>query len=176
MRDEIAQILLGEIDVQITRLESLDKQIPEMVRNAVSALNVAVKTERESAAKIALTISAAQKQILAAAQAASNAELMNMQKRMYKVMEEVSLQIREESAAPSPSAWKIKVSLALSCVLLLGGLAGSIIGAARYGKSLALTAEQAQQLSMGKALMEILPQLDKATKDKLVHQLEKNMH
>lgn len=174
MRDEIAQILLGEIDVQITRLESLDKQIPETVKSAVADLNGAVKAERESAAKIALSVSVAQKQILAAAQAASNAELMNMQKRMYKVMEEVSLQIREESVASSPSAWKIKVSLALSCVLLLGGLAGIIIGATNYPKSITLTALQAQQLSMGKTLMEVLPQLDKATKDKLLHQLEKN--
>lgn len=174
MRDEIAQLLIGEIDVQISRLESLNTEIKETVKSAVADLNGAVKAERESAAKIALSVAVAQQQIVAAAQAASNAELINMQKRMYKVMEEVSVQIRDDSVTSSPSAWKIKVGITLSWVLLLGGLAGFIIGAARYGSSHVLTAEQAQQLSIGKSLMEVLPHLDKATKDKLLHQLEKN--
>lgn len=174
MRDEIAQLLIGEIDVQIKRLESLNKEIPETVKNAVSALSVAVRAERESTAKITLTVSVAQKQILAAAQAASNAELAIMRKQLYTMMEESLSQFREEAVAPR--AWKYKIGILALSVMLLLGVAGMAVGATWFGKARSVTAEQAHQLAIGRAFLDLLPKLDKATKEKLAQQLEKSIH
>ena len=82
-------------------------------------------------------------------------------------------QVRDEAGASAPAAWKIKVGLVLSGVVLLGGLAGGIIGAEWYGKG-APSQEQVKQIAAGKDFLQLLPQLDQATRDTLVHLIEKN--
>ena len=105
---------------------------------------------------------------------AAQSEVGKMRAQFSDVVVEMLEQVRREAGEVAPSGWKIKFGILALSVMLLSGAAGLAVGATWFSKVRPNTAEQAQQLSIGKSLMEILPQLDKATKDKLLHQLEKN--
>jgi len=147
--------------------------IQSAVDKALVDLTEAVKEERQAAAQISEATAAAYQQVVSAAKAATEIEAPKMQTQFVSIAQDVLKQVRDEAGASAPAAWKIKVGLVLSGVVLLGGLAGGIIGAEWYGKG-APSQEQVKQIAAGKDFLQLLPQLDQATRDKLVHLIEKN--
>lgn len=147
--------------------------IQSAVNSAVADLTNAVNAERQAAAEISQATAAAYQQVVAAAKAATEAEVPKMQTQFIGIAQDVLQQVRKEAGAAAPSAWKIKVGLVLSGVVLLGGLAGGIIGA-NWSGSGKLSADEVKQIAAGKDFLQLLPQLDQQTRDKLVRLIEKN--
>lgn len=150
--------------------------IQSAVAQSLADLAEAVKAERQAAADIGKATAEAHSQIIAAARAASEAEVPKMHAQFINIAQDVLLQVRKEAGAAAPQAWKIKVSLGIAALVLLGAAAGAIIGSTWWGKAAPakLTDEQSKQIEAGRDFLQVFPQLDQGTKDKLVRMIEKN--
>lgn len=148
--------------------------IQSAVSQSVAELDAAVKAEREAAANISQATAEAYTQIVAAAKAATEAEVPKMQAEFSKIAQDVLAKIRKDASASAPHGWKVKVALATAGLVLLGGLAGGVIGAAWSGKRATLTEEQTQQIAAGKDFLQLLGQLDQPTKERLIKLVQKN--
>ena len=102
------------------------------------------------------------------AKGAAEAEAAKLQAAFTKVAEEVLQDIRKQAHAAAPSAWKIKVAVSLAFVVALSGAAGAVVGA-WYTKQ-----AQAREIAAGKDFLQVLPQLDQATRDKLARMIDRN--
>lgn len=171
-------VVAALINAQLIRQAGEDAMfsIQSAVDLAIGDLSTAVKEERKAAAGISKSTDLAYQKIISMTKAASQSEVAKMREQFSEVVIEILEKMRSEAGETAPSGWKIKFGMLALSVILLSGAAGLAVGMTWFNTVRPSTALQAQQLSMGKSLMEILPQLDKATKDKLVHQLEKNMH
>lgn len=148
--------------------------IQAAVTQSLSDLGEAVKAERQAAADIGRATAEAYTQIIAAARAAGEAEVPKMHTQFVNIAQDVLQQVRKEASASAPYGWKIKVSMGIAGLVLLGGLAGGIVGAAWFGKGTAPTVEQSKQIEAGRDFLQVLPQLDPGTRDKLIRMIEKN--
>lgn len=106
------------------------------------------------------------------AKGAAEAEAAKLQAAFTKVAEEVLQDIRKQAHAAAPSAWKIKVAVSLAFVVALSGAAGAVVGA-WYTKR-AHSEEEARQIAAGKDFLQVLPQLDQATRDKLARMIDRS--
>lgn len=147
--------------------------IQSAVDKVLVDLAEAVKDERKAAADISQATASAYQQVVIAAKAATESEGPKMQAQFISIAQDVLQQVKKEAGAAAPAGWKIKVGLALSSVVLLGGLAGVVIGSTWYGKP-SKSLDEVKQLAAGKDFLQILPQLDPPTREKLVRLIEKN--
>lgn len=107
-------------------------------------------------------------------QAAAAAEVAKIEAQVAEIAKAVLSQVRKEASASAPHGWKVKVALGVTGLVLLGALAGGVIGAAWFGKAAPPTPEQAKQIEAGRDFLQVLPQLDDTTRDKLVKMIQKN--
>lgn len=152
-------------------IEAAGKQVQADLENAV-------KAERQAAADISRSTSQAYQDIVMAARAATEAEVPKLQVRFVNIAQDVLEQVRKEASSTAPIGWKVKMGFGAGGLVLLGALAGGIIGSAWFAKGrapeAAMTADQAKQLEAGRDFLQVLPQLDEATKNKLIHMIQKN--
>lgn len=152
-------------------IEAAGKQVQADLENAV-------KAERQAAADISRSTSQAVQDIVTAARAATEAEVPKLQVHFVNIAQDVLEQVRKEASSTAPIGWKVKMGFGAGALVLLGALAGGIIGSAWFGKAhtpdATMTAEQAKQLEAGRDFLQVLPQLDEPTKAKLVHMIQKN--
>lgn len=148
------------------------------VQKAKAELELAVKAEREAASDISRATAQAYQDIVTAARAATEAEVPKLQVRFVNLAQDVLQQVRKEASATAPIGWKVKVAFGAAGLVLLGALAGGVIGSAWSGKGRAsetgVNPDQAKQLEAGRDFLQVLPQLDEATKTKLIHMIQKN--
>lgn len=170
-------VVAALINAQLIRQAGEDAMfsIQSAVDQVIGDLSAAVKEERKAAADISKSTDLAYQKIISMTKAAAQSEVAKMRQQFSEVVIEILEKVRREAGETAPSGWKIKFGILALSVMLLSGAAGLAMGMTWFNKVRPSTALQAQQLSMGKSLMEILPRLDKATKDKLVHLLEKNL-
>lgn len=88
------------------------------------------------------------------------------------IASEVSAAIKKESVSTVRLVWTSKVMIATLMMAVLVGAGGIVLGAL-FGPTLspslapALSREQRSQIHIGQAILRVLPQLDKETRDKL---------
>lgn len=111
---------------------------------------------------------AVQEAVDALAKDAAQAEAAKLQATFTQVAEKVLQDIRKQSNAAAPSAWKIKIALSMSLVLAISCAAGVILGS-WYTKN-----SYEKQISAGSDLLQIWPQIDTSTKEKIVKLIEKS--
>lgn len=145
--DILYQDVMGDIQELVEKIESLQKEIPGVTGQAVKQLLDAAANLKDSAAA---------------------AEADKLQIAFTKVAENVLQDIRREAHAAAPSAWKIKVSISLSILAIICASAGAVIGS--FYKS----EEETRQIAAGKDFLQVLPQLDQQTRDKIAKLIEKN--
>ncbi len=156
--------LLGDVGVLHDKVKALDDALPQVSETLRGAGREAAQTIAAAVAKAVTNLN----------QATADAEVARIQAEVGRIAEEVLKQVRKESRADAPHGWKVKIALAVVGVLLLGGLAGGIVGAAWFGKARAITDEEAKQLAAGRDFIQVLPQLDAPTRDKVVRAIQKN--
>lgn len=88
------------------------------------------------------------------------------------ITNEVSAAIKKESVSTVRLVWTSKVMIATLVMAVLVGAGGVVLGALfgpTFSPSLApaLSREQRSQIHIGQAILRVLPQLDKETRDKL---------
>lgn len=139
------------------------------VKAVSSALPGAAEKIRQAAQEGADELKAAVKKAVEdLAKGAADAEAAKLHASFTKIAEGVLEDIRKEAHAAAPSAWKIKVAVSLTFVVALSCAAGVISGAWYIKQT------EARQIAAGKDFLQLLPQLDQATRDKLVKLIEKN--
>lgn len=170
-------VVAALINAQLIRQAGEDAMfsIQSALDQVIGDLSTAVNEERKAAADISKATDLAYQKIISMTKAAAQSEVVKMRQQFSEVVTEILERVRREAGEQAPSEWKIKFGILALSVMLLSGAAGLAVGMTWFNK-VRPTALQAQQLSMGKTLMELLPKMDKATKEKLLHQLEKNMH
>lgn len=162
--DALVAELLGDVGVLHDKVKALNTALPD-VSEAVRGAG------RDAADSIGVAVS---KAVAELTKSAADAEVAKVKAQVNKIAEEVLTQVRKEASASAPYGWKVRVGLGVCAVMLLGGLAGGIIGAAWFGKTHTPTAEQAKQIEAGRDFLLVLPQLDQQTKEKLIRMIEKN--
>lgn len=152
-------------------IEAAGKQVRADLENAV-------KAERQAASDISRATSQAYQDIVQAARAATEAEVPKLQVRFVAIAQDVLETVRKEASATAPIGWKVKMGFGAGGLVLLGALAGGIIGSTWFSKgqapASAVTDEQAKQLEAGRDFLAVLPQLDDTTRNKLIHMIQKN--
>ncbi len=162
--DALVAELLGDVGKLHDRVKALNAALPD-VSEAVR------EAGRDAADSIGVAVG---KAVAELSKSAADAEVAKVQAQVNKIAEEVLMQVRKEASASAPYGWKVRVGLGVCGVILLGGLAGGIIGAAWFGKAEVPTAEQAKQIEAGRDFLQVLPQMDQATREKLIRMIEKN--
>lgn len=137
-------------------------------------LGEAVRSERQAASDIGRATAEAYTQIVSVARAATDAEVPKMHAQFVNIAQDVLQQVRKEASAAAPYGWKIKAALSAAGLVLLGGLAGGIIGASWFGKAAPPDVETSKRIEAGRDFIQALPQLDVATREKIVRQIQKN--
>jgi len=156
--------LLGDVGKLHERVKDLDAALPE-----------AAETIRAAGRDVAQEIKGAvQAAVTDLSKGAAEVEVARIQAQVGEIAQAVLSQVRKEASAAAPHGWKIKAALGMGGLILLGGLAGGIIGAAWFGKGQVPSAEEAKQIEAGRDFLQVLPQLDDATKEKLVWMIQKN--
>lgn len=145
-----------------------EKSMQATINKAITELERAGRAEQQAAANLQADESALQKRMAAASKAASEAELVNIQRRFNKIAAQVLEQIRCESTNAAPSAWKAKVTVGLTISLLFVGSAGIIIGSIWNEGTFFISRAEAKQLAFGKKMDRVLSTLDKETLTKIV--------
>ena len=168
-------VVAALIHSQLIRRAGQDamQSIQSAVDASIEQLAEAVKAERQAAADIGQATTNAYKQIVAAANAASEAELPRIKTQLLQITHDALQEVRKEAAQAAPYGWKVKVAISLAGIVLLGALAGGIIGATWFGHNKP-TAEEEKQLAAGKDFLQVLPMLDKATKDRLIDLIQRS--
>lgn len=150
-------------------------KLHDQVKSLGTALPDAAETIRTAGRDAAQTLAGAvDKAVGDLGTAAADAEVARIQAQVGEIALAVLSQVRKEASASAPHGWKIKVAMGVGGLVLLGGLAGGVIGAAWFGKSAAPDAEQAKQIEAGRDFLQVLPQLDEPTREKLVKMIQKN--
>lgn len=141
-------------------------------------LENAVKNERQAAADISRSTAQAYQDIVAAARAATEAEVPKLQVRFVALAQDVLEQVRKEAGASAPAGWKFKIGLGAAGLVILGAIAGGVIGSAWPGKNASVpgagSPDQAKQIEAGRDFLQVLPQLDDTTRNKVIRMIEKN--
>ncbi len=158
--------LLGDVGKLHDKVQSLQSALPEVSENLRGAGRDAAKTITAAVAEAVSNLN----------RAAADAEVARIQAEVGKIAQQVLIQVRNEAKADAPHGWKLKIALAAAGVILLGGLAGGIIGAVWFGQASPppRTDDEVKQLAAGRDFIQVLPQLDQATRDKVVKAIQKN--
>lgn len=154
-------------------------KLHDEVKDVAQALPGAAETIRVAAREAAQVLDfAVEKAVADLGKAASDAEVARIQSQVNEIAKAVLVQVRKEASASAPQGWKIKVAFGIASLVLLGAVAGAIVGAAwssSKGSSIApADSEQAKQLEAGRDFLQVLPQLDEATRNRLVKMIQKN--
>lgn len=162
----VLEALTAELLGDVGKLHDDVKQLATALPDAAGAI-------RQAGQDSAGTIQAAvDKAVGDLSKSAVEMEVAKLLAAFIGVAETVLRGVRKEASTAAPSGWKIKVVVSLCLVVALSGVAGVIVGAA-YVKFLH-SDEEKRQIAAGKDFLQILPQLDPPTREKLVRLIEKN--
>lgn len=158
--------LLGDVGKLHDEVKAIGIVLPE----AVAAIHLAAQEAGQSLAE------AVEKAKGEFSQAAREAEVARVQAQVNELLAVVLNQVRKEASTSAPQGWKIKVAFGIGALVLLGGLAGGIIGATWFGPGTAPggSGDDAKHLEAGRDFVQVLPQLDEATRSKLIRMIQKN--
>jgi hypothetical protein len=170
---------------QSTAMEALTAELlgdvgklHDEVKDLKSALPGAVETIRLAGVEASKVLAfEVEKAVASLGKAASDAEVARIQGQVNEIARAVLLQIRRESSASAPHGWKVKVAFGIAGLVLLGAVAGAVIGAwsvSKQGPADQVSSEQAKQLEAGRDFLQVLPQLDDATRQKVIRMIQKN--
>lgn len=170
---------------QSTAMEALTAELlgdvgklHDEVKAVAAALPGAAETIRVAAKEAAEVLNfAVEKAVADLGKAASDAEVARIQGQVNEIARAVLIQVRKEASASAPHGWKVKVAFGVAGLVLLGAVAGAVVGAwsvAKAGPGDQVSAEQAKQLEAGRDFLQVLPQLDDATRDKVIRMIQKN--
>lgn len=154
--------LLGDVGILHDDVKQLALALPD-------AAKVIQEAGEKGAEQLRLAVSQAVSDV---AQGTADSEAKKFEVAFKKVAEEVLQDIRQQAHAAAPSAWKIKVAISISFIVLIGFSAGLVIGA-WYSKNTP-NAEESRQIAAGKDFLKILPLLDQSTRDRIAKLIEKN--
>ena len=149
-------------------------RLHDEVKGLSNALPGATDSVRQAGVDAAATIQGAVDQaVQGLAKGAAEAEAAKIQAEFVRVAEKTLADIRKQAHASAPAGWKIKVALSMSITLLVAAAAGGVVGY-QVGAKRQPSADEVRQLAAGKDFLQVLPQLDQTTRDKLVRLIEKN--
>lgn len=156
--------LLGDVGILHDKVKALNEVLPDVAEAIREA-------GREAAASITIAVDNATEDLKRAAREVSGEKV---DEQVARIAEAVLTQVRREASGPAANSTKRKIILIATGMLVLGIIAGGIAGSAWQSKSHAMTEVQTQQLAAGKDFLQLLPQLDQSTRDRLIRMIQKN--
>lgn len=160
--DALTAELLGDVGRLHDEVKALSNALPGAAQEVRQAGSSAAEALNTSVAKAVEEL----------AKRGAEVEVSRHQAAFLVAAEKVIQDIRSEATTAAPSAWKIKVALAMSLVVLVSALAGGVLGATFSGRQ-TLTSDQARKIAAGEDFIRIIPTLDDATRAKLNAAIEK---